>query len=508
MSAKTGKSISELREEMRKGAISSQMVTDAFMQATQAGGKFFGMTKEGAKTVRGAQAQLEGAIRDMLNEMGQSTEGFVKDAYGAAQGLVENWKEVGKAIAEVVGAFGLYKAALMAAIAYERIHKAVLAEAALQTRSAAMAGVQLSQAQAVAAARTNLLTLSLQRLKAAILANPFAAIAAAVIAAGYGIYKWVTYEDEATKAQNRMNEAVSEGAVAAAGETRALDDLLWKLESYKEESEEFKRVREEIFSKYGQYLTGLNKETTGVDELRKAYDGLTKSIRDSYAARAAQKFMEGETSAIDEEKTKLLTKLDEVLRGQGISPQQWGSIRDALLAGKDFGEEDIRYLTHMKLTPREKTSGLINEFKALTTREKELSADVSRRFGIDLSQLTPSAGTPPPTVTPPPPEDKKKKTTKDYEAAAKAAEKERVALLRNMEYAIAQAQIDGMKEGSAKVIAQNELDFKKETDSIAKQRENYLEILQKQERLAWEEKNPNWKDEGKKFTPLCEGASR
>ncbi|MDR2791317.1 MAG: tape measure protein, partial [Tannerellaceae bacterium] len=97
MSAKTGKSISELKEAMSKGAISAQMVSDAFMQATQAGGKFFGMTKEGAKTIQGAQAQLEGAIQDMLNEMGQSTEGFVKDAYGAAQGLVENWKEVGKA---------------------------------------------------------------------------------------------------------------------------------------------------------------------------------------------------------------------------------------------------------------------------------------------------------------------------------------------------------------------------------------------------------------------------
>ena len=44
ISRKTGKSIGVLKEEMEKGKISAEMVTQAFYSATQAGGQFHGMT--------------------------------------------------------------------------------------------------------------------------------------------------------------------------------------------------------------------------------------------------------------------------------------------------------------------------------------------------------------------------------------------------------------------------------------------------------------------------------
>ena len=53
ISRKTGKSIGELKNEMSKGAITSKMVQDAFISATSAGGKFYGMSAEGAKTLNG-----------------------------------------------------------------------------------------------------------------------------------------------------------------------------------------------------------------------------------------------------------------------------------------------------------------------------------------------------------------------------------------------------------------------------------------------------------------------
>lgn len=45
ISRKTGKSIGVLKEEMEKGKISAEMVTQAFYSATQAGGQFHGMTE-------------------------------------------------------------------------------------------------------------------------------------------------------------------------------------------------------------------------------------------------------------------------------------------------------------------------------------------------------------------------------------------------------------------------------------------------------------------------------
>lgn len=42
---KTGKSMAQLKEEMSKGATSAEMVQQAFIDATSAGGKFYQMSR-------------------------------------------------------------------------------------------------------------------------------------------------------------------------------------------------------------------------------------------------------------------------------------------------------------------------------------------------------------------------------------------------------------------------------------------------------------------------------
>ncbi len=60
---KTGKSIGgELRNRDVKGCYHSKdELQDAFISATSAGGKFFGMSSEGAKTLNGQISMLEGS---------------------------------------------------------------------------------------------------------------------------------------------------------------------------------------------------------------------------------------------------------------------------------------------------------------------------------------------------------------------------------------------------------------------------------------------------------------
>ena len=69
ISRKTGKSIGELKNEMSSGAISSKMVQDAFISATSAGGKFFGMADEGSKTLNGQISMLQESFDNMFNEI-------------------------------------------------------------------------------------------------------------------------------------------------------------------------------------------------------------------------------------------------------------------------------------------------------------------------------------------------------------------------------------------------------------------------------------------------------
>ena len=119
ISAKTGKTIGELKEEMEKGKISVDMVTDAFLSATAEGGKFNGMLEKQSHGIAGAMSNLQGAVDDMFNDIGEASEGIIAGAISAATYVVKHYQEVGEALAVAAAMYGTYKAAVMATVAVE-----------------------------------------------------------------------------------------------------------------------------------------------------------------------------------------------------------------------------------------------------------------------------------------------------------------------------------------------------------------------------------------------------
>lgn len=119
ISEQTGKSIGELKEEMSKGAISADMIKKAFMDATSEGGKFNGMLESMSSSVTGQISNLKGAFEDMLNEIGQESQGMITGAISAASSLVENYEKVLDIIGQILVAYGSYKAVLAATTAFE-----------------------------------------------------------------------------------------------------------------------------------------------------------------------------------------------------------------------------------------------------------------------------------------------------------------------------------------------------------------------------------------------------
>ena len=185
ISRKTGKSIGELKNEMSKGAITSKMVQDAFISATSAGGKFYGMSSEGAKTLNGQISMLQESFDNMFNEIGSKGEGVVMSAVQAATYLVENYEQVGRVIVGLATAFGIYRTAV--ALATMTTNGYTIAETLAYTRM-----LLLEKA-------TKLLNMTM-------LANPYVAAAAAlgtlvgaIIATNDGI-------SELDAAQNTLNE--------------------------------------------------------------------------------------------------------------------------------------------------------------------------------------------------------------------------------------------------------------------------------------------------------------
>ena len=113
ISEKTGKSIAELKKEMESGAISSQMVANAFASATAEGGKFHGMTQKQAEGIKGLQAQLEGAWQENFNNLGKKNEEAITGMYKIGISIAENYEKIGRVITSLIATYGAYKAALV-----------------------------------------------------------------------------------------------------------------------------------------------------------------------------------------------------------------------------------------------------------------------------------------------------------------------------------------------------------------------------------------------------------
>ena len=215
MADKTGKSIGELKEEMSAGAISAEMVKQAFIDATSEGGQFFGMLSGQGDTVKGALAQLSGAFTDMFNGIGEQSEGLIKGSVKSLQWLVENYETLGKVLAGIIATYGVHRASLMAEIAVTRV-------AALQTKGFTTAQILLHDATKAATAAQKAFNKSM-------LANPYALVAMAVIGLSYGVYKLATAESEAEKAQKRHNDQMERGKKMLEDYSQAVDDYIAKI---------------------------------------------------------------------------------------------------------------------------------------------------------------------------------------------------------------------------------------------------------------------------------------
>ena len=285
---KTGKSIGELKEEMSKGAITSKMVQNAFISATSAGGKFFGMSSEGAKTLNGQISMLGESFDMMFNEIGSKGEGVVMSAVQAGTYLVENYQTIGKVLLGLIETYGVYKTALVVDAALKG--GLVAAESASIVVKKLHAAVTWGQT----AAQTALNTVMLM--------NPYVAVGAALIALCGAIYTFTDTTSAATEAQKHLNEANDEVEKSTAKEIKKLDGLCEVLETTKKGSKEWKAAKDAIISQYGKYDRRLAAEIERTGTLTSSYNDLADAIRRSIAARQLKQFYD--TTVKDSEDRK------------------------------------------------------------------------------------------------------------------------------------------------------------------------------------------------------------
>lgn len=209
--------IAEVKEQLTAGKVTSDIFIKAMQNMTSEGSKFGGLMEAQSKTITGQISNIEDAIEQMFNELGRSQEGIINTGLDVVSTIVENWRKVGEVVMVAATAYGTYKAVLMAVSALQVLNNRILQQAVVEKTLAAAAGINLSNAEAVAAARTKFLTLAQQGLTtalketaAATLLNPYVLMAAAITSFVYTIYKFSTAASSAEIAQNAWNKSIDE----------------------------------------------------------------------------------------------------------------------------------------------------------------------------------------------------------------------------------------------------------------------------------------------------------
>lgn len=204
ISEKTGKSISELKKDMEKGAISAEMVQQAFLDATSAGGRFYKMSEKQAETLNGQLSMMADAWDRALNEMGESSEGFMMKGVQGVTAMIENYEKIGKALIGLVATYGAYAVAVRIATASEN-------------------GMTLAKMYHTAV--TKVQTAAQIALNSAMLTNPYVLATVAIVALVatlWTLYDATTTEEKALNSLAETTKNAEDAEIAYNNETQEM----------------------------------------------------------------------------------------------------------------------------------------------------------------------------------------------------------------------------------------------------------------------------------------------
>ena len=525
ISEKTGKSIATLKDEMSKGAVSAEMVQQAFIDATSAGGKFYNMSENASKTINGQLSMMQDALDSVFNELGTKSESVIMDGIQMTTSLIQNYETVGKVLAGLVVTYGTYRTAVMLVTAAESKHTLVeigLTNARLLARKAQLA------------------------LNAAMLTNPYVLLATAVVGLGVAMLAFRDSATEAEKAQRRFNEQQEEAKKQEEEHKQKIDSLVQSSRDIALSDLQRGRSLAELRKEYPKIFAQYDIETIKLADILK----LKQQITEEDAKRAGEKQTK-ELSNIESEikyyenllktlsgqqgvdgyvkKLKELRAMRDVMlqeKGKGISEQFISNLKDVninefdryiselekRIRGKgENGTVKLRLPIDIKGTLSDEAIYNVKDIKTLIDTAKSVKQtridseknkttykqdyEKAKKDWEDakkkLSEIE---------------KDKSKFTSKQYEEAKKqkettekaykdlggitgnalskqekAIEKQKKDQQKSAEELLSlrrqnqQAEIDLMKEGTEKKLKQIDLDYQKELDAIKKQEKDLSE---------------------------------
>lgn len=267
-------STSEVFDMISKRMVSFEMVKEIFEDMTNAGGMFYNMQEIQSETLYGKIQNLGDAFDLAFNKLGKANEGVLKGSVDLLWKMAENFDVVVSTLTTLIAVYGAYRVLLIATNFLMNVKNIIAyAQAFIETARA-----------------LNIATAAQTAFNGASRANIYAAMATALLTIGYALYTYATRVDESTKFTNEFNRELS-------NETDKLDILFGKIKETTAGTKERADAVQELTSKYGNYLKGINLEIANLAQLADAQELANEKLRENIRLKK-----------LDERKTELGTQ--------------------------------------------------------------------------------------------------------------------------------------------------------------------------------------------------------
>ena len=541
-----GVSKDQVGELVKEGKVGFKEVEQAFKNMTSEGGKFANLMESSAGTWPQRLSNIEDTLFQKMNEFGNKYKEVFEFGIGTAEDLVESLDDVLSVMGGLIAAYGTYKAALITA--------AVAQKAVGFVESIRLIGMYRKE--------LGLATAAQQAFNVASKSNVYVTLLATLVGIGTAVYMFTKRTNEATAAQDTLNSVNKKADEEFSKQAATIDRLSSVLKSETSSLDQKKKALSDLQSIIPSYNASLNEEgkliNNNTESIKSYLTQLEKQIRMKAAQeeleelyrkkRTQEKQQKVATENYNEAKSlysSSVTMTGSALQNKGVNTgvtvfSQNSAVNNQLKdsankaqkeldsVNKELGEtvsaiiELEKEIEKSSLSDKKEAqqSTISKEVENATKRIKTLNQEIA---DLRSGKLQAEAG-------------------KTVESAIKAKEKElqsvektletltgvrnkdvsrensttsaggklsdlerKLALERakeavDLENQVEQARINAMADGGEKILAQRELDNKKELQAIDRAKEEYIQKEIQRQKKIFEttedlkaKKNPKYK---------------
>lgn len=541
-----GVSKDQVSELVKEGKVGFKEVEQAFKNMTSEGGKFANLMESSAGTWPQRLSNIEDTLFQKMNEFGNKYKEVFEFGIGTAEDLVESLDDVLSIMGGLIAAYGTYKAALITAAVAQK----------------AVGFVESIRLIVMYRKELGLATAAQQAFNVASKSNVYVALLATLVGIGTAIYMYTKRTNEATVAQETLNSVNKKADEEFSKQAATVDRLSGVLKSETSSLDQKKKALSDLQDIIPSYNASLDEEGRLINNNTEAIKSYLTQLEKQIRMKAAQEELEElyRKKRVQEKQQKVamenyneakslynssVTMTGSALQNRGVNTgvtvfSQNSAVNNQLKdsankakkeldsVNKELGETvsaitelekeiEKSSLSDNKESPQ---SSISKEVENATKRIKTLKQEIA---DLRSGKLQAEAGK---TV-----ESAIKAKEKELQSAEKTLETltgarnkdvsrenattssggklsdlerkqaiERAKEAVDMENQVEQSRIDAMADGGDKILAQRELNNKKEMQAIDRSKEEYIQKeIQRQKEIfeATEElkakQNPKYK---------------